>query len=115
MSKHLLIVVDDPDADPDDFVGRGVAGVTLIHRSTREPHREQYSDPERPILKVAGGRIERDQAAVIGGDEHLALVDGDAAIDDVAAPLVALRAVDARIERPQLLAGTRVDGVDHAP
>lgn len=59
-AKHLLIVLDDPDADPDAVVGRtGAAGVTLIHRSAKEPHREQYSDPERPILKVAGGKIER--------------------------------------------------------
>jgi DNA segregation ATPase FtsK/SpoIIIE-like protein len=44
-------------------VGRaGLAGVTLIHRTTREPHREQYSDPERPILKVVDGRIERWQS-----------------------------------------------------
>ncbi|MDF2582084.1 MAG: secretion protein EccC [Mycobacterium sp.] len=58
--KHLLVVLDDPDADPDAVVGRtGAAGVTLIHRSAKEPHREQYSDPERPILKVAGGKIER--------------------------------------------------------
>ena len=38
---------------------RGLAGVTVIHRSTKEPHREQYSDPERPILRIADGRIER--------------------------------------------------------
>lgn len=61
--KHLLVLLDDPDADPDAIVGRtGAAGVTLIHRSTKEPHREQYSDPERPILKIANGRIERWQS-----------------------------------------------------
>lgn len=61
--KHLLVLLDDPDADPDAVIGRhGVAGVTLIHRSTKEPHREQYSDPERPILKVADGKIERWQS-----------------------------------------------------
>lgn len=78
-AKHLLIVVDDPDADPDDFVGRGVAGVTLIHRSTREPHREQYADPERPILRVAGGRLERWQngswAAYIDKADRLGSAD----------------------------------------
>lgn len=58
--KHLLVLVDDDDVDADAVVGRaGVAGVTVIARSGKEPHREQYSDPERPILKVAGGRIER--------------------------------------------------------
>ena len=55
-------MLDDPDADPERFVGRGLAGVTVIHRSTKEPHREQYSDPERPILRIAGGRIERWQS-----------------------------------------------------
>ncbi|KRD05819.1 secretion protein EccC [Mycobacterium sp. Root265] len=58
--KHLLVLLDDPDADPDAVVGRtGAAGVTLIHRSAKEPHREQYSDPERPILKIADGKIAR--------------------------------------------------------
>ena len=59
-TKHLLIVLDDPEADPDDIIGAsGLAGVTVIHRSAKEPHREQYSDPERPILRIAEGRIER--------------------------------------------------------
>jgi len=58
-AKHLLIVLDDPDAEPEDFIGRGLAGVTVIHRSTQEPHREQYSDPERPILRIADGAIHR--------------------------------------------------------
>jgi hypothetical protein len=52
-------VLDDPDADPSDFVGRGLAGVTVIHRSATEPHRDQYADPERPILRIAGGRVQR--------------------------------------------------------
>jgi type VII secretion protein EccCa len=61
--KHLLIVIDDPEIDPDEIVGRaGAAGVTLVHLATREPHREQYSDPERPILKVTDGRIVRWQS-----------------------------------------------------
>lgn len=58
--RHLLVVLDDPDADPDEVLGRaGAAGVTLVHRGEQEPHREQYPDPERPILKVADGRIMR--------------------------------------------------------
>lgn len=58
--KHLLVIVDDPDADVDDLVRRpGVAGVTVVHRVVEPPHREQYPDPERPILRVADGRIER--------------------------------------------------------
>ena len=58
--KHLLLVLDDPDADPDELTG-GVdpAGVTVIHRTVAEPHREQYPDPERPILRISDGRIER--------------------------------------------------------
>ena len=64
---------------------------------------------------LAGGRIERDQPAVIGGDEHLAFPQRDAAIDDVAAALVALLAIDLRIVGPQPLAGAGVDGMNHAP
>ncbi len=55
-SKHLLVVLDDPDADPEPFIA---SGVTVIHRSTTLPNREQYLDPERPILQIAGGTIER--------------------------------------------------------
>jgi S-DNA-T family DNA segregation ATPase FtsK/SpoIIIE len=61
-AKHLLVVLDDPDADPHEFTGRGLEGVTVIHRAAKEPHREQYSDPERPILRIEGGRIERWQS-----------------------------------------------------
>ncbi|WP_422742840.1 type VII secretion protein EccCa [Mycobacterium sp. WMMD1722] len=62
--KHLLVILDDPDpdalADIGDLARRpGLAGVTLIHRVAEPPHREQYADPERPILRVADGRIER--------------------------------------------------------
>ncbi|MEZ0340415.1 type VII secretion protein EccCa [Mycobacterium sp. pV006] len=58
-AKHLLIVLDDPDADPAEFVGRGLSGVTVIHRGAQDPHRDQYADPERPILRIADGRISR--------------------------------------------------------
>ena len=58
--KHLLVVVDDPDTDPNTLVPRGgLAGVTVVHRTAEPPHREQYADPERPIVRVAGGRLER--------------------------------------------------------
>ena len=58
--KHLLVLLDEADADAASLVGRsGIAGVTVMVRSDSEPHREQYSDPERPILKVSGGQIER--------------------------------------------------------
>ncbi|MGV0836210.1 type VII secretion protein EccCa [Mycolicibacterium thermoresistibile] len=62
-ARHLLIVLDDPDADPSRLVGKaGLAGVTVVHRATAEPHREQYPDPERPILRVTDGRLQRWQS-----------------------------------------------------
>jgi DNA segregation ATPase FtsK/SpoIIIE, S-DNA-T family len=56
-AKHWLVVLDDPEADSDLLGGRD--NVTVIHRMSKEPHREQYSDPERPILRVASGKIGR--------------------------------------------------------
>ncbi|MEO3758907.1 type VII secretion protein EccCa [Mycobacterium sp. B14F4] len=59
-AKHMLIIVDDPDTDPNALVPRGgLAGVTLVHRTSEPPHREQYADPERPIVRVVDGRLER--------------------------------------------------------
>ncbi len=50
--KHMLVVLDDPEADPDDIARKpGLTGVTVIHRSDKLPNREQYPDPERPILQ----------------------------------------------------------------
>ena len=58
--RHLLIVVDDPDYDLNaSALAVGRAGVTVVHRSAKPPHREQYSDPEKPILRIAHGAIER--------------------------------------------------------
>lgn len=63
-AKHLLIVLDDPDADPRDFTDlSNVGGVTVIHTTTTQPHREQYPDPERPVLSIADGAIRRWQGA----------------------------------------------------
>jgi S-DNA-T family DNA segregation ATPase FtsK/SpoIIIE len=83
--RHLLIVVDDPDCDVNaSTLAAGWAGVTVVHRSLTPPHREQYSDPERPILRIADGAIERwqtggwqryiDAADQLGAEEasHLA-------------------------------------------
>ncbi|HEY0227632.1 MAG TPA: type VII secretion protein EccCa [Mycobacterium sp.] len=54
--RHLLIVVDDPDFEVNaSALAAGRAGVTVVYRSATEPNREQYSDPERPILRVVGG------------------------------------------------------------
>ncbi len=61
--RHLLIVVDDPDYDVSaSTLAAGWAAVTVVHRSTTLPNREQYSDPERPILSITAGRIERWQS-----------------------------------------------------
>ena len=83
--RHLLIIVDDPDFDlKASPLAAGRAGVTVVHRSTTAPHREQYSDPERPILRIADGAIDRwqtggwqryiDTADQLGADDtaHLA-------------------------------------------
>ncbi|KAA1251964.1 type VII secretion protein EccCa [Mycobacterium simiae] len=83
--RHLLIVVDDPNYDlAASTLAIGRAGVTVVHCSPTPPHREQYSDPERPILRVADGAIQRwqtggwqpyiDIADQLGADEtaHLA-------------------------------------------
>ncbi len=83
--RHLLIVVDDPDFDLNaSTLAVGRAGVTVVHCSDTPPHREQYSDPEKPILRITRGAIERwqtggwqpyvDSADQLGADEaaHLA-------------------------------------------
>ncbi|HUH68027.1 MAG TPA: type VII secretion protein EccCa, partial [Mycobacterium sp.] len=83
--RHLLIIVDDPDYDVNaSTLAVGRAGVTVVHRSATPPHREQYSDPEKPILRIARGAIQRwqtggwqpyiDSADQLGADEaaHLA-------------------------------------------
>ncbi|MFG1934322.1 type VII secretion protein EccCa [Mycobacterium sp. NPDC048908] len=55
-AKHWLVILDDPDTDPRPLLA---AGTTVIHRTTKQPHREQYADPERPILQVTDGAIQR--------------------------------------------------------
>ncbi len=58
--RHLVIVIDDPDYDlGGSALAVGRAGVTVVHRSAKAPHREQYSDPERPILRIADAAIDR--------------------------------------------------------
>lgn len=83
-AKHMLIVLDDPDdntVDPDDFSDLpNLSGVTVIHTSTTQPHREQYPDPERPVLRIGDGRIQRWQGAsgwqpYIGAADTLAVAD----------------------------------------
>ncbi|HEU0192161.1 MAG TPA: type VII secretion protein EccCa [Mycobacterium sp.] len=61
--RHLLVIVDDPDWDlASSPLAIPRAGVTVIHHSATAPHREQYSDPERPILRIDSGTIDRWQA-----------------------------------------------------
>lgn len=83
--RHLLIILDDPGYDLQvSTLAVGRAGVTVVHLSDTPPHREQYSDPEKPILRMVNGAIERwqtggwqpyiDAADQYGADEaaHLA-------------------------------------------
>ena len=80
-TRHLLIVLDDHDADPGEFSDLpNLSGVTVIHTSIKEPHREQYADPERPVLRVADGEVRRWQGAggwqpYIGAADTLAVAD----------------------------------------
>jgi type VII secretion protein EccCa/type VII secretion protein EccCb len=72
--RHLVIVVDDPDYDLDgSALAVGRAGVTVVHRSAKAPHREQYSDPERPILRIADAAIDRWQTG--GWQRYIDSVD----------------------------------------
>ncbi len=64
---------------------------------------------------LAGGRIEGDEAAVERADEHLALVDRDAAVHDVAARVLAFLAVDLRVVVPLDRARARIERVDVRP
>ena len=79
--RHLLIVLDDHDADPGEFSDLpNLSGVTVIHTSIKEPHREQYADPERPVLRIADGEVRRWQGAggwqpYIGAADTLAVAD----------------------------------------
>ncbi|WP_125079840.1 type VII secretion protein EccCa [Mycobacterium sp. P7213] len=63
--RHVLVIIDDPDFDvAASVLGAARAGVTVIARTTVAPSREQYSDPERPILRISagGGSIDRWQS-----------------------------------------------------
>ena len=78
--RHLLIVVDDPDYEIDgSALAMGRAGVTVVHCSATEPHREQYSDPEKPILRIGRGAIQRWQTG--GWLPYIDAADGLAADD----------------------------------
>lgn len=54
--RHLLVIIDDPDFDvAASSLGAARAGVTIVQRGAVAPNREQYSDPERPILRISAG------------------------------------------------------------
>ncbi|CAN5446888.1 type VII secretion system ESX-3 FtsK/SpoIIIE family ATPase EccC3 [soil metagenome] len=58
--RHLVIVVDDPGYDLSGSVlSVGLSGVTVVQISDTEPTSDQYSDPERPYVRVRDGRLER--------------------------------------------------------
>ena len=61
-ARHLLVIVDDPDFDvAGSVLGAARAGVTVVQRVAVAPHREQYADPERPILRVTAGGVALDR------------------------------------------------------
>ncbi|WP_409428018.1 type VII secretion protein EccCa [Mycobacterium sp. SMC-11] len=54
--RHVLVIIDDPEFDvAASALGAARAGVTVIVRGTVAPNREQYCDPERPILRISAG------------------------------------------------------------
>jgi type VII secretion protein EccCa/type VII secretion protein EccCb len=58
--RHLVVIVDDPGYDLNSSVlSAGFSGVTVIHLTEDAPRRDQYPDPERPMLRVTGGHIDR--------------------------------------------------------
>ncbi|WP_167098043.1 type VII secretion protein EccCa [Mycobacterium sp. DL592] len=58
--RHLVVVIDEPGYDlAGSVLSAGFAGVTVIHLDDAAPSRDQYPDPERPILRVGEGRIDR--------------------------------------------------------
>jgi S-DNA-T family DNA segregation ATPase FtsK/SpoIIIE len=80
--RHLLIIVDDPDYEVNaSTLALGRAGVTVVHLCATAPHREQYSDPEKPILRIAGGAIERWQTG--GWQPYIGSAD-ELGVDDAA-------------------------------
>ncbi len=60
--RHLLVVVDDPAHAPEDSVlATGWSGVTVIYTAAADsaPRPGHYADPERPVLRLTGGAIQR--------------------------------------------------------
>ena len=110
-------------------VGRDVAAHAIL-RATVADHHVALEDARRagdgvgacvvderirPSSARPGRRVERDQPAIEGADEDLALVERDAAVDDIAAGPVAQLARHLRVVGPQALARARIDRMDDAP
>ena len=61
--RHLLIIVDDPGWGHGDLdhsvLSAGFAGVTIVHIADAEPGRDDYPNPERPVLRVGDQGIRR--------------------------------------------------------
>lgn len=87
--RHLLIIVDDPDHAPEDSVlAAGWSAVTVIYTAAAcsGPRPGQYPDPERPVLQVVDGSVQRwetggwqsfvDRADTMSQDEAVQLARG---------------------------------------
>jgi hypothetical protein len=107
-----------------DIAARAIFGAAIADQDLAVEHARCAGDRVGVLLvdqrilfprHLASRRIERDQAAVIDADVYLALPQRYAAVDHVAAALVAPFLVDLGIVAPQPLAGARVDGMHHAP
>ena len=107
-----------------DVAAHAIFGAAVADDDLALEHARSARDGERALLPLegilvpdllAGGGIQRDQAAIPCTHIDLALPQCHAAVDDVAAPLEAGAAVDLRVIGPDPVAGTGVDGVHNAP
>lgn len=74
--RHLLVIIDDPDFDlAASALGAARAGVTIVARGTVTPNREQYSDPERPILRISAGGAAIDRWQTGGWQRYVDAAD----------------------------------------
>src|SRR5262249_14705471 len=110
----------DPAADAEVAAGRADDGEIADHqrRDSQRFGDGGIGDLAFPV-HLAGGLVQREQAAVEGNRDHLVLPQRNAAVVDAAAGDVpGPRAVDAGVELPldlALLAAGDVDGIDRAP
>ena len=74
--RHLLIIIDDPDFDvAGSVLGAARAGVTIVQRRSASPSREQYGDPERPILRITAGGTAIDRWQTGGWQRYVDAAD----------------------------------------